>query len=100
MSQLAENSALDRTVNSWGYTTVQHFAIEQAKSILKQKIAYYTSKVDFFHQKYGLDFNEFSMKFNEINNHTLIEKEDDSLIWETSLDVVSSYNEELQELSI
>ena len=98
MELLSEISALDRTVQSWGFATVQHFANEQAKNILQQKMAYYKSKVDFFEQKYALNFVEFCEKFDEIKNHSLLEKEDDSLHWETAIDVLKSYQFEFDAL--
>lgn len=98
MNLTNEIPALDRTIHSWGYNTVQQFATEQAKNILQQKIAYYNSKVDYFQQKYGFNFSEFCLKFNDIKNHSLFEKEDDSIIWETSEDVLLSYKTELEAL--
>ena len=89
---------LSQTVQSWGYANVDVFAKEQAKGILQQKIAYYQSRVDYFEQKYGLKFTEFCEKFSSIKNHGIIEKEDDSMVWETSLDVVESYKKDLMSL--
>ena len=42
--------ALNKTVQSWGYTNVDVFAKKQAKGILQQKIAYHQSRIDFFEQ--------------------------------------------------
>ena len=86
---------LTQTVQSWGYANIDVFAKEQAKNILQQKIAYYQSRIDFFEQKYGLNFAEFCDKFSSIKNHSINEKEDDSMVWETSLDVVESYKRDL-----
>ena len=47
---------LSQTVQGWGYANVDVFAKEQAKNILQQKIAYYQSRIDFFEQKYALNF--------------------------------------------
>jgi hypothetical protein len=90
---------LSQTVQSWGYANVNAFAKEQAKGILQQKIAYYQNRIDFFEQKYASKFTEFCDKFSSIKNHSISEKEDDSMIWETSLDVVESYKKELMALS-
>lgn len=91
---------LSQTVQGWGYANIDVFAKEQAKSILQQKIAYYQSRIDFFEQKYGLNFSEFCDKFSSIKKHSITEKEDDSMIWETSLDVVESYKKDLMALSL
>lgn len=42
-----------------------------------------------------MNFNDFYVNFNQIKNHTIIEKEDDSIQWETALDVIKSYESEL-----
>jgi hypothetical protein len=91
--------ALSQTVQSWGYANVDVFAKEQAKGILQQKIAYYQSRIDFFEQKYALKFTEFCDKFSSIKNHGVIEKEDDSMVWETALDVVERYKKDVVALS-
>jgi hypothetical protein len=91
--------ALSQTVQSWEYANVEVFAKEQAKNILQQKIAYYQSRIDFFEQKYALKFNDFCDKFSSIRNHGVIEKEEDSMVWETALDVVESYKKDLTALS-
>jgi hypothetical protein len=91
--------ALSQTVQSWGYANLDVFAKEQAKNILQQKIAYYQSRIDFFEQKYALKFTEFCEKFSSIKNHGVLEKEDDSMVWETALDVVESYKRGLIALS-
>ena len=91
---------LSQTIQSWGYANVEVFTKEQAKNILQQKIAYYQSRIDFFEQKYALNFAEFCEKFSSIKNHSIIEKEDDSMVWETSLDVVRVYKKDLMALSL
>lgn len=91
---------LSQTVKGWGYANVDVFAKEQAKSILQQKIAYYQSRIDYFEQKYALKFVDFCDNFSSIKNHTITEKEDDSMIWETALDVVESYKRDLIALSL
>ena len=91
MAELLEETALDRTIHAWGYSTVKDFAREQAKNILQQKMAYYQGKIDFFEQKYGKKFQEFCESFDSISNHSLFEKEDDSLQWEVAIDAFNSY---------
>ncbi len=100
MAAQIEFEILSQTVQGWGYANVDVFAKEQAKSILQQKTAYYQSRIDFFEQKYGLNFSEFCDKFSSIKNHSMTEKEDDSMIWETSIDVVESYKKDLMALSL
>lgn len=86
-------------INSLGYTSVMDFAREQAKGIILQKIAYYKSRIDFFEQKYGMSFDAFCQNFEQIKQHSVFEKEDDSISWESSLDVVNAYQKDLLTLN-
>lgn len=92
MATLTANpDALTQTILGLGYTSVVDFAREQTKSILQQKIAYYQSRIDFFEQKCGLLFAQFCEQFGQIRTHSALEKEDDSLLWETAIDAVNAY---------
>ncbi|MGA0559061.1 hypothetical protein ACO2Q8_20560 [Larkinella sp. VNQ87] len=93
------NDVLIQTIQGLGYASLVDFAREQARSILEQKIAYYQSRVDFFQQKYGFDFDQFSQQFDQIKPYSMLEKEDDSMQWETALDVVRAYRNDLLALN-
>jgi negative regulator of sigma E activity len=100
MATLAANTdILTQTIQGLGYASVVDFAREQTKSILQQKIAYYQSRIDFFEQKYGLNFAQFGEQFAQLKSHSILEKEDDSLIWETSIDAVDAYCNDLLALN-
>jgi hypothetical protein len=90
---------LTQLIHSLGYSSVIDFAREQAKGIIQQKIAYYKSRIDFFEQKYGMNFDAFCQNFEQVKQHTIFEKEDDSITWESSLDVVNAYQKDLLTLN-
>jgi hypothetical protein len=91
-------NTLDSTIQSWGYNSVEAFAREHAKNILQQKMSYYQSQINYFEEKYGMSFELFSSEFAKIKNHSIIEKEDDSIHWETAIDVFQSYQKEFSTL--
>ena len=95
----ANTDVLTQTIQGLGYASLEDFAREQAKSILQQKIAYYQSRIDFFEQKYGLDFAQFSDQFAHIRPYSILEKEDDSLLWETAIDVLHAYQKDVLALN-
>ena len=95
----ASTDVLTQTIQGLGYVSVVDFAREQTKGILQQKIAYYQSRVDFFEQKYGLAFAQFGEQFEQIKPWSIIEKEDDSLLWETALDALNAYRQDLLALN-
>lgn len=96
METLQNNSALGRTVQSLGYASIEDFAREQARSLIQQNMAYYQARIDLFEQKYGLDFRAFVEQFELLGKYSIIEKEDDSMLWETAIDVVTAYRADLQ----
>ena len=100
--KLLENLRVEELARKFNFDegVIVSLKSEKEKNILQQKIAYYQSRIDFFEQKYALNFTEFCDKFSSIKNHSIIEKEDDSMIWETSLDVVESYKKDLMALNL
>ena len=98
MNAIDQNISLDKTIKSWGFANMQSFAREQAKNILSQKIAHFKSKIEYFEEKYSMNFTDFCENFELIKNHSIIEKEDDSMHWETAIDVLKSYEADLLEI--
>jgi len=99
MTKNITSNTLDSTIQSWGYNSVEAFAREQAKNILQQKMSYYQSQINYFEEKYGMSFELFNSEFAKIKNHTIIEKEDDSIHWETAIDIFQSYEKEFSTLN-
>lgn len=99
MEILSKNAALDRTVQSLGFSTIEDFAREQARSLILQNMAYYQARIDLFEQKYGMDFSGFVEQFNVLGKYSIFEKEDDSLLWETAIDVVNAYRADLEAIA-
>ncbi|WP_425290856.1 hypothetical protein [Spirosoma linguale] len=98
-TKTANTDTLTQTIQGLGYASLVDFAREQARSILLQKIAYNQGRIDFFEQKYGLTFTQFCEQFEQIKSHSTLEKEDDSLIWETSIDVLHAYQNDVLSLN-
>lgn len=99
METLQQNSALGRTVQSLGYASIEDFAREQARSLIQQNMAYYQARIDLFEQKYGLAYSDFVEQFDSLGKYSIIEKEDDSMLWETAIDVVNAYRADLEAIA-
>ncbi|MCP9768283.1 hypothetical protein EGI22_10195 [Lacihabitans sp. LS3-19] len=99
MTTNQSDTALSETIHSWGFASIQDFAREQAKNILQQKIAHYQSQISFFEQKYGSTFDTFCKDFDKITNHSVIEKEDDSIRWEVAIDVIKEYKNDFSSIN-
>jgi hypothetical protein len=94
-----ETDILHQTIRGFGYMSLVDFAREQAKNILQQKIAYYQSRIDFFEDRYGMSFNGFLEHFDGLQSKSILEKEDDSMRWETAIDVLAAYRNDLTALN-
>lgn len=99
MESRQQNLALRRTVQLLGYTSIEDFTREQARSLIQQNMAYYQARIDLFEQKYGLDYYVFVEQFDSLRKYSIIEKEDDSMLWETAIDVVNAYRADLEAIA-
>jgi hypothetical protein len=98
MSELQEQ-ILTQTIQGFGYPDVMSFAREQALQRIREQIVHYQSRVRFFEEKYGMNYEEFCAKFHEIATPSLFEREDDSMEWDTALDVIGEYERDARLLS-
>ncbi|QJD80790.1 hypothetical protein [Spirosoma rhododendri] len=95
---------LDNLAQSLGYRSVFDFTRIQLRHAVEQKMAYYQSRIDYYQQKYGMDFIEFRRRVvdktdSHLSKFGIIEKEDDDMEWELSIEMVQGYTDELQVLS-
>lgn len=96
-------SPLERVIQNLGYRSTDDFLHIQLRNVLEQKIAYYQSRVDFFEQKYGMNFSEFRHRVVNKSDTALarfgvIEKENDDNDWDDALDFSADYTNCLHQL--
>lgn len=96
---------LEQTVQLLGYRSVEDFALNHAGSQLGKKISYYQSRVDYYEQKYGMDYETFTSNVanptdNKLNKFGTLEREDDDFEWEDALYFVTSYTQKLRDLGL
>jgi hypothetical protein len=89
MSEL-QKQILTQTIQGFGYPDVMTFAREQALQRIREQIVHYQSRVRFFEEKYGMNYEEFCAKFHEIATPSLFEREDDSMEWEVAIAVIKN----------
>jgi hypothetical protein len=93
-----QSTALEQTVQAFGYANSMVFAREQAMSLLQQRMAYYQSRIDYFTAKYGCNYETFCQQFHTLTTPTLFERENDSMEWETALDAFFEYQHDFSTL--
>lgn len=81
----AEKSlALHEAVRQMGFDSVEDFALIKAKEKLLNEIMICTSNIEKFEKKYGYDYADFCLKFQQLQQ-PLFEKEEDSAEWNAEL---------------
>ncbi len=96
--------ALEETAHALGYQSAVDFARIELRSRVAQKVAYFQGRVDLYEQKFGMLFDEFIERIpnwedSALKRFGIIEKEDDSMEWESSLHSLRFYQQQLDSLS-
>ena len=89
---------LEKTVQRFGYGSVEDFAKDQVKMLLMSKIEEYRIKETAFQKKYKKKFRDFELQLKKMKNQEDFEMEDDYLEWRFCYESLLMYRKELKEL--
>ncbi|RRB00925.1 hypothetical protein EHT25_22315 [Larkinella rosea] len=100
----SNQSILEKVVHAFGYRSTEDFLRIEIRNLLQQKIAYYQGRIDFYEQKYGMNFDEFRRRIVDksdpvLSKFGMIEKEDDDNDWDDSIDFMLDYSNYLQQIN-
>jgi hypothetical protein len=95
--------AMEDIVQGLGFKSVFDFTKNHVQSAIREKIAYYQARVDFFEKKYGVNFQEFSNRIPDTNDADLSkfgisEKENDYNDWDDAVDFIQLYSQKMQQI--
>jgi hypothetical protein len=95
--------SLEQVVQNLGYRSTDDFVHIQLRNLLEQKIAYYQSRIDYFQQKYGMNFDEFRQRVVDKSDPVLsrfgvVEKEKDDNDWDDAINFLADYVDYLQQI--
>ena len=90
--------ALHETVQQMGYSSLEDFALEQAREKLLQEISICTKHIQQFEEKYGIEYADFCKNFHQLQQH-VFEKEEDSAEWNAELKQLNILQKRLARLS-
>ncbi|HEY5405780.1 MAG TPA: hypothetical protein VIJ92_01785 [Ginsengibacter sp.] len=79
-----QSLALHEAVEQMGYSSVEDFALIQARQQLLQEINICMSNIEKLERKYGVDYADFCKGFQKLTQ-SIFEKEDDSAEWNAEL---------------
>lgn len=103
MTASSATDRLDSLAQSLGYRSVSDFTRIQLRHAVEQKMAYYQSRIDYYQQKYGMDFVEFRRRVvdktdSHLSKFGIIEKEDNDNNWEDAIDFLDDYSAALTQI--
>jgi hypothetical protein len=79
--------------------TPEEAAREFAVDRIKEKIRIFESEIIAFETKYGISFENFSMRMEARQNEEIFEESDDWNDWRSSIELSISYQRELEKLN-
>lgn len=102
-NEIESYKAMEEVVHSLGFQNVFEFTKNHVQSAIREKIAYYQSRVDFFEKKYKMNFKEFVNRVSDSTDEALskfgvFEKEDDHNNWDDAVEFVQLYSHKMQQL--
>jgi hypothetical protein len=97
------NAKSEAILTSMGVKDVNVFVLKQSKKILEEEIKEMQDKVDFYEQKYGMNYQEFIVRVMDksdpvLSKFGIIEKEDDDFDWDAAIRFQKSYSQKLESI--
>lgn len=80
MLSIKQSVALSETIQSFGFGTIEDYALDKAKQEIYDEMRICSMRISALSQKYGMDYANFCRKFHQLPQD-LFEKEEDSSDW-------------------
>lgn len=93
-----QSLALHETVEQMGYSSVEDFALVQAREKLLQEMNVCVRHIEQFEKKYGMDYADFCKNFHQLQQ-PVFEKEDDSAEWNAELKQLNILQKQVSRLA-
>ncbi len=90
--------ALHEAVEQMGYSSVEAFALIQARQQLLQEIGTCMDNIEQLEKKYGIGYADFCKNFAQLKQSTF-EKEDDSAEWNAEINQLNILQKRLARLA-
>ncbi|SOD92761.1 hypothetical protein SAMN06269250_4145 [Spirosoma fluviale] len=92
--------SVESIFHEMGYTSSTDYAIKKVREELLRELKVCSDAISVFEKKYGMGYEEFYNRFNELTQFGLIEREDDSMDWRAELTVLRGVEKRLTKLTI
>lgn len=76
-----EQASIEQVFHRLGYKSSQDYAVQKAKNELLNELKTCIGQIAVLEKKYGMSYEEFHVRFNELTQFSLFEREDDIMEW-------------------
>lgn len=90
-----EEASVENIFHEMGYASSTDYAIKKAREELLRELKISVEAIAVFEKKYGMSYEEFYSRFNELTQFGLFEREDDSMDWRAELTVLRGVEKRL-----
>ncbi|GAB3494508.1 hypothetical protein GCM10027341_10760 [Spirosoma knui] len=93
-----EQASIEQVFHKAGYSSSTDYAIKKMQEELLHELKVCSERIDAFETKYGMAYEEFYRRFNELTQFGLFEREDDIMDWRAELIVLRGVAKRLAQL--
>ncbi|QJD80789.1 hypothetical protein [Spirosoma rhododendri] len=80
-----EQASIEQVFQKAGYSSSTDYTIKKMQEELLRELKVCSDRIDAFEAKYGMRYEEFDKRFNEVTQVGLFEREDDIMDWRAEL---------------
>lgn len=95
-----EQASVESIFHEMGYTSSTDYAVKKVREELLRELKVCLEQVEAFERKYGMAYDEFYRRFNELTQFGLFEREDDIMDWRAELIVLRGVEKRLAKLPL
>lgn len=82
---MVEQASIEQVFQKAGYSSSTDYAIKKMQEELLRELKVCSDRIDAFEAKYGMRYEEFDKRFNDLTQFGLFEREDDIMDWRAEL---------------
>jgi hypothetical protein len=85
LDMTVEQASIEQVFQKAGYSSSTDYAIKKMQEELLRELKVCSDRIDAFEAKYGMRYEEFDKRFNDLTQFGLFEREDDIMDWRAEL---------------
>ncbi len=90
-----EQASFERIFQEMGYASSTDYATKKVREELLHELKVCLERIEDLEKKYGMGYDEFYRRFNELTQFGLFEREDDIMDWRVELTVLRGVEKRL-----